>query len=103
MFPQAESIKADKGPLAPGDFWACTVIPREDAEASVLRVPVESQTIRGGMMNNQIRRFLKEESGQDLVEYALLLFLVLAVAIATIKAVGGKVSSVFSAVLSFLT
>ena len=32
-------------------------------------------------MNNQIRRFLKEESGQDLVEYALLLFLVLAVAI----------------------
>ena len=54
-------------------------------------------------MNNQIRRFLKEESGQDLVEYALLLFLVLAVAIATIKAVGGKVSSVFSAVLSYLT
>ena len=24
-------------------------------------------------MNNQIRRFLKEESGQDLVEYTLLL------------------------------
>ena len=54
-------------------------------------------------MKSQLSRFLSEESGQDLVEYALLLFLVLAVAIATIKAVGGKVSSVFSGVLSFLT
>ena len=54
-------------------------------------------------MERELSRFFSEESGQDLVEYALLLFLVLAVAIATIKAVGGKVSSVFSGVLSFLT
>ncbi|PYV17388.1 MAG: Flp family type IVb pilin [Acidobacteria bacterium] len=54
-------------------------------------------------VKSQLSRFLSEESGQDLVEYALLLFLVLAVAIATVKAVGGKVSSVFSGVLSFLT
>jgi len=48
-------------------------------------------------------RLWQEESGQDLVEYGLLIVLVALAAIAAIKGLKGAISSVFSAAASNLT
>lgn len=45
-----------------------------------------------------LREFLKDESGQDLVEYALLASLVAIASIAALKVLGAKVSSLYGTV-----
>ncbi len=45
---------------------------------------------------NTLKRLWKEEEGQDLTEYALLLVFISLVAIAMLQAVGKAVSNVFS-------
>ena len=47
-------------------------------------------------MKNLIARLWKEEEGQDLTEYGLLLVLIALVAITTMKTLGSAVSNVFS-------
>ncbi len=47
-------------------------------------------------MKNHLMRLWKEEEGQDLTEYALLLVLISLVAVASMKTVGLAVSNVFS-------
>jgi Flp pilus assembly pilin Flp len=41
-------------------------------------------------------RFLKDEAGQDMVEYALLASLVAVASVAALKVLGGKVSSFYN-------
>lgn len=45
-----------------------------------------------------IRRFLQEEEGQGLVEYALIIGLIAVVAIAALTASGGSISSIFNTI-----
>jgi pilus assembly protein Flp/PilA len=47
-------------------------------------------------MKNHLMRLWKEEEGQDVVEYALLLVLISLIAILSMQAVGTAVSNVFS-------
>ena len=47
-------------------------------------------------MKKFIKTFLKDESGQDLVEYALLLSLLAVAGVATLGTLGNSVNSVFS-------
>jgi pilus assembly protein Flp/PilA len=47
-------------------------------------------------MKNLLMRLWKEEEGQDLTEYALLIVLISLVATAAMKALGSAVSDVFS-------
>lgn len=47
-------------------------------------------------MKNHLMRLWKEEEGQDLTEYALLLVLISLVAIVAMSAVGTAVNKVFS-------
>jgi len=47
-------------------------------------------------MKNLLNRLWKEEEGQDLTEYALLMVLIALVAIASMKTLGTTVSNVFS-------
>jgi len=47
-------------------------------------------------MKNLLVRLWKEEEGQDLTEYGLLLVLIALVAITTMKTLGSAVSDVFS-------
>jgi len=47
-------------------------------------------------MKNLLARLWKEEEGQDLTEYGLLLVLIALVAITTMKTLGSAVSDVFS-------
>jgi pilus assembly protein Flp/PilA len=54
-------------------------------------------------MKNVLRRLWKEEEGQDLVEYALLLVLISLVAVATMKTLGEAVSDAFSNATANLT
>lgn len=46
-------------------------------------------------MKNLFSRFVREEAGQDLIEYALLAGLIALVCVATITSAGKKVSSLF--------
>lgn len=50
-----------------------------------------------------IRRFVKEEEGQGLVEYALIIGLISIVAIAALSAAGGSIGDMFSTVSTKLT
>jgi len=45
-----------------------------------------------------ISRFLREEEGQGLVEYALIIGLIAVVAIAALTASGGSISSIFGTI-----
>jgi pilus assembly protein Flp/PilA len=58
------------------------------------------------MINKYYRvlvNLMQDESGQDLVEYALLAALVALAAAASIKGVGSEISTVFSSVTSALS
>jgi pilus assembly protein Flp/PilA len=54
-------------------------------------------------MKNLLARLWKEEEGQDLTEYALLLVLISLVAVASMKTVGDAVSDVFTNATTNLT
>jgi len=54
-------------------------------------------------MMTHLKRLWKDEEGQDLVEYGLLLLLVALVAITSMKTLGGIISNVFSSAASNLT
>ena len=50
-----------------------------------------------GTMKALVARFVREESGQDLIEYGLLVGVVTAVSAATVTAIGTKVKTWFDA------
>jgi pilus assembly protein Flp/PilA len=52
----------------------------------------------GGLFMELIRRFVREEEGQGLVEYALIIGLIAVVAIAALTASGGSISSIFNTI-----
>jgi Flp pilus assembly pilin Flp len=47
-------------------------------------------------MKTLIGRFIRDEQGQDLIEYGLLIGIITAGAVTFINPIGGKVSSYFS-------
>lgn len=49
-------------------------------------------------MKNLFNRFVREDAGQDLIEYALLAGLIALVCVATITSAGTKVSALFGKV-----
>lgn len=70
------------------------------------KVAEESYTMIYGReitMKNLMIRLWKEEEGQDLVEYGLLLVLIALVAIASITTIGSSVSKIFSNAASVTT
>jgi pilus assembly protein Flp/PilA len=59
-------------------------------------LPVAHFTLGEEKMKNLLNRLWKEEEGQDLTEYALLMVLIALVAIVSMKTLGQTVSNVFS-------
>jgi pilus assembly protein Flp/PilA len=51
-------------------------------------------------MKNLIQRFVREEDGQDIIEYALLAAFISVIAIAAIIAIGGRVNNIYTGVSS---
>ena len=54
-------------------------------------------------MNGTLKRLWKEEEGEDLTEYALLMVLIVLVAIASLQTIGTTISNVFSNAAANLT
>ena len=54
------------------------------------------------MLMNQLRTLAKDESGQDLLEYALLVALIALVAVAAITTTGTNVSAIFGRIAAAL-
>jgi len=54
-------------------------------------------------MNKMIQRFIRDEAGQDIIEYALLAAFISIIAIAEIKLIGPQVSTYFHNVQTSLT
>ena len=52
---------------------------------------------------NAVKSFARNEEGQDLLEYALLIALIALVAIAAVTAAGGSVSTIFNAIAGKLS
>ncbi len=50
-----------------------------------------------------IKQFLKDESGQDIVEYSLLLVLIGAVAVLILTGMGASISSIFNKISGTLS
>lgn len=50
-----------------------------------------------------IKQFLKDESGQDIVEYSLLLVLIGAVAVLILTGMGASISSIFNKISTTLS
>src|SRR5215472_16006747 len=65
--------------------------------------PHEAAICEETQMSATVRRLWKEEEGQDLTEYALLMVLIAMVAIASMKTLGTTVSNVFSNAAANLT
>ena len=51
---------------------------------------------------NAVKSFARNEEGQDLLEYALLVALIALVAIAAVTAAGGSVSTIFTTIANKL-
>jgi len=47
-------------------------------------------------MKNLIQRFIREEEGQDLIEYALLIVFIAIVVVAALDALGPTISTVYT-------
>ena len=52
------------------------------------------------VMKNLIQRFIREEAGQDLVEYAFLIVFIALVIVATLQATETSIAGVFSRIIS---
>jgi pilus assembly protein Flp/PilA len=61
------------------------------------RTPVRrTNTCGGRLMKSLVLRFIGEESGQDLIEYGLLIGIITIACIASIKLIGPKVAGYFT-------
>jgi len=52
---------------------------------------------------NRLRMFVRDETGQDLLEYALLVALIALAAVVAVTAAGGSVSTIFQNIADQLT
>ena len=51
-------------------------------------------------MNQSIQRLLRDEQGQDIAEYAVMLAVILVIVVGTIRLIGSNANTVFSQVAS---
>jgi Flp pilus assembly pilin Flp len=56
----------------------------------------------GGAMRALLNRFVREEAGQDLIEYGLLLGIITAVTVAVITSIGQKTKKFYDDLLALL-
>ncbi len=54
-------------------------------------------------MKDILRRFWREDEGQDIAEYAVMLAVILVIVVGTIRLIGGNANNVFSSVASSIS
>jgi pilus assembly protein Flp/PilA len=65
--------------------------------------PYPTQRKEQEIMKNIMKRLWKEEEGQDLIEYALLIALITLIWVAAFPAIGTKISGIFANANTCLT
>jgi pilus assembly protein Flp/PilA len=75
--------------------WLCGCLVHGEERVAVLQAACLIST-REGIMKNLLMRLWKEEEGQDLTEYALLLVLLSLAAVATLNTLAGAIKNVFT-------
>jgi Flp pilus assembly pilin Flp len=65
-------------------------------------VRIGHAVIQGAPVITRIQQLWKEESGQDVAEYAVMLAVILVIVIGTVKLIGSNANNVFSQVGSQL-
>ena len=79
------------------------VPPLADCYCSVRREEEAIQIKEWNRPMNLISRMWSNDEGQDLIEYALMLTLILLVSVAAIQGIGTQVANIFTAVNNSLT
>jgi len=54
-------------------------------------------------MRDLVRKLWRDEQGQDIAEYAVMLAVILVIVIGTIRLIGGNANNVFSSVASSIS
>ena len=54
-------------------------------------------------MSNLLRKLWREEEGQDIAEYAVMLAVILVIVVGTIRLIGSNANNVFSSVASSIS
>jgi Flp pilus assembly pilin Flp len=68
-----------------------------------LAVRDSMQTWRTQMMTDLAKRLWRNEDGQDIAEYAVMLAVILVIVIGTIRLIGSNANNVFSSVASSIS
>ena len=55
------------------------------------------------LMRNLLRRLWREDAGQDIAEYAVMLAVILVIVVGTIRLIGSNANNVFSSVASSIS
>jgi Flp pilus assembly pilin Flp len=73
-----------------------TALDASSGDGRLLPSTFSGENNRVSQLTREVRNFLADEKGAALLEYAILLLIVAAMSIVTIKAIGGKVSNGFA-------
>ena len=68
--------------------------------SSFHRVKVADDRIPGRFSVSKLFRLWREEEGQDIAEYAVMLAVILVIVVGTVRLIGGNANNVFSSVAS---
>lgn len=69
--------------------------------AGFFRPPVH-MVLHEVTMSDSLQRLWRDSEGQDIAEYAVMLAVILAIVVGTIRLIGGSANNVFSSVASSL-
>jgi pilus assembly protein Flp/PilA len=82
--------------LSLSQFGAVRPHVKRGERAAVSAAPKVSTTTREGVMKESLARFIREDEGQDLIEYGLLAGIITTLVVAAITSIGGKVLAYFT-------
>jgi Flp pilus assembly pilin Flp len=79
--------------------WTAHKIAWSDSGGSAYSTPFPLEEL----MRNLLRRLWREDAGQDIAEYAVMLAVILVIVVGTIRLIGSNANNVFSQVASSIS
>jgi Flp pilus assembly pilin Flp len=83
-----------------GELFAAALTMARKQATNLNSSPPGSFLCREVTMRESWQRLLRDESGQDIAEYAVMLAVILAIVVGTIRLIGSSANNVFSSVAS---
>ena len=98
-------LESEFGELQHDAVLACAFA--DDLEACQALVGTSTneqlQTMQGVNMTTYLSKLLRQENGQDIAEYAVMLAVILVLVIGTVRLIGGNANNAFSTVANELS